>query len=53
MAKLAGDLYNNIPDSETLEELFRYKKYVFVEAFKDLTADGLLTNLEKYKNLRR
>lgn len=49
MAKLAQDLYNNVPDSETLEELFRFKKYVFIQAFKELSASLLLKNLEDYK----
>lgn len=50
---LATDMFNNIPNQNTIDELFKYKSNIFKEPLKDLTAAKLLHNLATYKEFKR
>ena len=50
---LATDMFNNVPNQNTIDEFFKYKSNIFKEQLKDLTAQKLLDNLAAYKEFKR
>ena len=50
---LATDIYKTTPEQETIDEFFKFKKHIFTEPLAYLSAQKLLDNLAKYKEMKR
>ena len=50
---LATDIYKTVEDQGTIDEFFKFKKHIFTEPLAYLTAQSLLDNLSKYKEMKR
>jgi hypothetical protein len=46
---LASEMFYNIKDQNTIDQLFRYKSKIFNQPFNKLSAQKLLDNLAAYK----
>jgi hypothetical protein len=49
---LATDIFNNVPDTATIDAFFKYKSHIFTDIFDRLNAQILLKNLQNYRALK-
>ena len=49
---LATDIFQNVKEQDKIDQFFKYKSHVFTTSFDKLSAEILLDNLAKYKELK-